>query len=215
MRLINALTLCLISIFLFGCAPEKMEDHSYDDWRHSLGYPENSDMKYGGNTVITKEKKVMQIDPSVIHVAKTQGDYMEVIARQFRQDLISTGSQVKHDGSKVYVYMPVQSVFGSNQVTIKPSIESALKAIAQNLKVHPETMVRVIGHTDNSQSVRQSKELSLRQANVFSNYLQMEGVSTERLLAEGHGSADPIANNKTSEGRAKNCYIEMIVYNLQ
>lgn len=206
MKLLNICVLCL-SLFLFACAPEPLDDQSYNEWRRSVT----------GNDgiVITKERKVEQIDPAVIHIAKTQGDYMEVIARQFRQDLISTGSQVKHDGSKVYVYVPVQSVFGSNQVTIKPSIEPALKAIAQNLKTHPETMIRIIGHTDNSLSVMQSKTLSLRQANVFANYLRAQGVLSERLFVEGYGSMDPIANNKTPEGRARNCYIEMIVYNLQ
>ncbi len=215
MKCISFFTSCLLVACLMACAPKPMDDYNYDDWRHSLGNPERSDMKYAGNTIVTKERKVEQIDPAVVHVAKTQGDYMEVIARQFRQDLISTGSQVKHDGAKVYVHMPVQSIFGSNQATIKPSIEPALKAIAQNLKMHPETMIRIIGHTDNSQGVQQSKILSLRQASAFSNYLRLEGVDSERLLAEGQGSTDPIANNKTPEGRARNCYIEMIVYNLQ
>lgn len=211
MKLKNVFVLCL-SAFLFACAPEPLDDQSYEAWRKSL-----QDVEKGptGSTIVTKEKKVEQVDPSVVHVAKTQGDYMEVIARQFRQDLLSTGGQVKHDGSKVYVYIPAQSIFGSNQVTIKPSIETSLKAIAQNLKTHPETMIRIIGHTDNSMSVMQSRAFSLRQANVFANYMRSEGVSSERLLVEGYGSSDPIANNKTPEGRARNCYIEMIIYNLQ
>lgn len=207
MKLLNVFALCL-SLFLFACAPEPLDDQSYNEWLLSLG--DNND-----GVVVTKERKVSPVDPAVIHIAKTQGDYMEVIARQFRQDLIATGSQVKHDGSKVYVHIPVQSVFGSNQVTIKPSIEPALKAVAQNFKTHPETMIRIIGHTDNSLSVMQSKALSLRQANVFANYLIAEGVASERLFAEGYGSMDPVANNKTPEGRARNCYIEIIVYNLQ
>ena len=209
MKLLNILTLCL-SIFLFACAPKSLDDHQYEQWRNS-----NLQTEGVGTTTNTRERRVEQIDPAIIHIAKTQGDYMEVIARQFRQDLLSTGAQVKHDGPKVYVYIPVQSIFGSNLVTIKPSVEPALKAIVQNLKTHPETMVRVIGHSDNSLSVVRSKALSLRQATAFANYLRSQGIANERLLAEGHGSEDPIANNKTPEGRAKNCYIEMIVYNLQ
>ena len=207
MKLKNLFVLCL-STLLFACAFEPSDEEKYNEWLHSSESGK-------GTTTITREKKVEQIDPSVVHIAKTQGDYMEVIARQFRKDLLSTGAQVKHDGSKVYVYVPVQSIFGSNQVTIKPSVEPALKAIAQNLKNHPETMVRIIGHTDNSLSVIQSKAFSLRQANAVANYLRLEGILAERLLAEGNGASDPIANNKTPEGRAKNCYIEIIVYNLQ
>ncbi len=215
MRYIQFLTFCMLSALLVACAPDSLNERQYVNWRHSLGEPEVPDMKYAGNTIITKERKVQQIDPAMVRVAQTQGDYMEVIARQFRQDLLSSGAQVRQDGSRVYVYMPVQAVFGSNQVTIKPSVEPALKSIVQNLKSHPATMVRVIGHTDNSLGVLQSKKLSLRQAIAFASYLNKEGIDSERLLVEGFGSVDPIANNKTSEGRAKNCYIEMIVYNLQ
>ena len=215
MKLLNFSFLFSLLFLLSACAPSSLDDEAYDDWRHSLGNPERSDMKYGGNTVITKEKQVQQIDPAVVHVAKTQGDYMEVMARQFRQDLLSTGSQVKQDGTKVWVYMPVQSVFGSNQVTIKPSVEPALKAMVKNLNNHPETMIRVIGHTDNSMGVVPSKEFSLRQATAFANYLHSKGVNSERILAEGYGSSDPIANNQTAAGRIKNRYIEIIVYNLQ
>ncbi len=215
MGLKKFLIICSASAFLFGCAPKPMDELEYYNWRRSMGQPEMSQMVYGGNTLITKEKKVEQIDPSVVHIAKTQGDYMEVMTRQFRQDLLSTGAQVKQDGNKVYVYMPTQAIFGSNQLTVKPSIEPALKAISKNLKNHSETMIRIIGHTDNSLGVVRSKELSMRQATVFANYLRSSGIASERLFVEGYGSRDPIANNNTPEGRAKNCYIEMIIYNLQ
>ncbi|MBE6446773.1 MAG: OmpA family protein [Alphaproteobacteria bacterium] len=207
---------CVLSALLVACSSgDRTADMSYSDWRHSLGMPTQIDMKPGGNTVITKEKKVEPVDTSVAQIGKTKGDYMTVMARQFRKDLISTGAQVKQQDSKILMRIPSQSVFGTNQAKIKPSFEPILKTMAENFKKHPETMVRIVGHTDNSDSVLNSKTLSLRQASAFSNFLRLEGVSAERLLAEGKGSLEPIANNDTPQGRLKNFYVEVIVYNLR
>lgn len=216
MKISKTLMFCVLSALLVACSSgDRTADMSYSDWRHSLGMPTQIDMKPGGNTVITKEKKVEQVDPSIIQIGKTKGDYMTVMARQFRKDLISTGAYVKQQDSKILMRIPSQSVFGTNQAKIKPSFEPILKTMAENLKKHPETMVRIVGHTDNSDSVLNSKTLSLRQANAFSNFLRLEGVSAERLLAEGKGSLEPIANNDTPKGRGENCYMEVIVYNLR
>lgn len=216
MKISKTLMFCVLSALLVACSSgDRTVDMSFSDWRHSLGMPNQIDMKPGGNTVITKEKKVEQVDPSIIQIGKTKGDYMTVMARQFRKDLISTGAYVKQQDSKILMRIPSQSVFGTNQAKIKPAFEPVLKTMAENLKKHPETMVRIVGHTDNSDSVLNSKTLSLRQANAFSNFLRLEGVSAERLLAEGKGSLEPIANNDTLQGRLKNFYIEVIVYNLR
>lgn len=211
----NFLVFSMLTSFLFACSSVNEEVVSFENWRHSLSRPEVSQMKPGGNTTITKEKRIEQIDPSVVRVAKTKGDYMTVMTRQFRKDLLSTGAQIKQKDSKIYISIPTSAVFGTNQATVKPAFEESMKQIAENLKTHPETMVKIVGHTDNSDSVLNSRMLSLRQANAFSNYLRVQGVEADRLLAEGKGSSEPIANNATPKGRIQNCYIEVIVYNLQ
>ncbi len=216
MKISKFLMFSVLSVYLIGCSTrDRSAEMSYSDWRHSLGMPTQTNMKADGNTVITKEKKVENIDPSVVQIGKTKGDYMTVMARQFRKDLATTGAKVKQQDSKIFVRIPTQSIFGTNQAKIKPSFEQTLKSIAENLKTHPETMIRIVGHTDNSNSVLNSKTLSLRQANALSNFLRLEGVSAERLLAEGKGSLEPIANNDTPKGRIENCNIEVIVYNLR
>jgi outer membrane protein OmpA-like peptidoglycan-associated protein len=216
MKISNFLIFSALSVMLFACSTqERSDDISYSDWRHSLGMPQQSDMKPGGNTIITKETKVELVDPSTVQIAKTKGDFMTVMTRQFRKDLLSTGAKIKQKDSKIFIHLPTQAIFGTNQATIKPSFEPALKQVAENLKTHPETMVKIVGHTDNSDSVLNSKILSTRQANALSNYLRVQGVNADRLLAEGKGSLEPIASNTTAEGRAQNSYIEVIIYNIQ
>lgn len=217
MKVLNFSFFWVLSMILFGCSSSSTNNElSFEDWSRSFSAPNVvSDMNPDGNTVIIKEKRVELIDPSVVRVAKTKGDYMTIMARQFRKDLASTSSQVDQKDSVIYMRIPTQAIFGTNQATIKPSFEPILKSMAENLKKHPETMIRIVGHTDNSDTVINSRTLSLRQANAFSNYLRLEGIEADRLLAEGKGSLEPIASNSTSEGRLRNCYIEVTVHNLQ
>ncbi len=217
MKVLNFSFFLVLSMILFGCSsPSTNNELSFEDWSRSFSAPDIvSDMNPAGNTVIIKEKKVELIDPSVVRIAKTKGDYMTIMTRQFRKDLASTSSQVEQKDSVIYMRIPTQAIFGTNQATIKPSFEPILKSMAENLKKHPETMIRIVGHTDNSDTVINSRTLSLRQANAFSNYLRLEGIEADRLLAEGKGSLEPIASNSTSEGRLRNCYIEVTVHNLQ
>ena len=215
MKLLHILSIFVLAGFLSACASEPIKQETYNDWRHSLKDPERSDMIYGGNTVITKEKKVDIIDTTKPTSLKEARDYMTSLAYQLRRDLLFTGAQVKQKDSKIYIQIPAQTVFGTNQASITGDFESTLNDMAENFKEYPETMIQIIGHTDNSSGVVPARRLSLQQAQNVLAYLHGQGIESERLLAEGKGPDDPIANNATAQGRAQNCYIEMIIHNLK
>ena len=60
------------------------------------------------------------------------------------------------------------------------------------------------GHTDNTGSNNTNDALSFRRANAVKRYLSDMGANPKRSVAVGHGSRQPIAENNTAEGRAKN-----------
>jgi OOP family OmpA-OmpF porin len=62
----------------------------------------------------------------------------------------------------------------------------------------------VIGHTDSSGSDAYNQKLSERRAQTVSAYLQGKGIAVGRLNASGAGESQPVADNKTAEGRAQN-----------
>lgn len=73
------------------------------------------------------------------------------------------------------------------------------------LMVSKQAMViEIAGHTDNVGDEVANLKLSQSRANVITNYLVKKGISKERLVARGYGESQPIANNDSGDGRAKN-----------
>lgn len=74
---------------------------------------------------------------------------------------------------------------------------------------NPSVFIRIAGHTDNIGSNIYNEELSARRAEAVVNYLIDKGISPERLEFKGYGSRQPVADNTTEEGRAKNRRTEL------
>jgi outer membrane protein OmpA-like peptidoglycan-associated protein len=67
------------------------------------------------------------------------------------------------------------------------------------------------GHTDNSGTDKANDELSQKRADAAKAYLVSKGIDTDRLSTAGFGSQQPIADNKTAAGKAKNRRVEIKV----
>ncbi len=78
---------------------------------------------------------------------------------------------------------------------------------------NPDIKVEVQGHTDNIGSEGSNQKLSERRADVVKNYLIARGVKADRIKTVGYGEKNPIADNKTADGRAMNRRIEFKVIN--
>lgn len=100
--------------------------------------------------------------------------------------------------------------FDFNKWDIKPKYFGLLYKVFRVLQMNPTLTVEIIGHTDDVGSEQFNQELSEKRANAVRDHLVASGVSPDRLTARGMGEKDPIASNKTSEGRAQNRRIEFI-----
>lgn len=76
------------------------------------------------------------------------------------------------------------------------------------LKNAPEYKAQIIGHTDSTASDAHNDKLSLNRATAVKDMIIKNGVAADRVSAVGKGEKEPIANNKTKEGRAENRRIE-------
>ncbi|MDR1792520.1 MAG: OmpA family protein [Bacteroidales bacterium] len=83
-------------------------------------------------------------------------------------------------------------------------IENAYKLMVEN----PNINIEISGHTDNTGSAATNKKLSLARANSVINALVAKGIDKKRLSGAGFGPSQPVASNKTEEGRAQNRRIE-------
>jgi OOP family OmpA-OmpF porin len=102
-------------------------------------------------------------------------------------------------------------VFDTGSATLRPESQEQLDNIAAILLAYPKVHMKVGGYTDNVGGAERNLQLSQNRANSVIAALVRNGVSPDRLNAEGYGEQYPIADNSTEEGRAKNRRISMRV----
>jgi len=83
--------------------------------------------------------------------------------------------------------------------------------VAEGLKKHPRVKVEIQGHTDSVGKAAYNLKLSQHRAETVLSYLVSDGVSADQLTAKGYGETQPVASNKTDDGRAKNRRVVMYV----
>jgi outer membrane protein OmpA-like peptidoglycan-associated protein len=100
----------------------------------------------------------------------------------------------------------VEFVTGSTKLTSKGLKE--LDDMIEYLKKYPELYLEVIGHTDNVGNAAFNQSLSEKRASAVVNAVVKKGISRDRLGSKGFGMDQPVADNSTKEGRAKNRRVE-------
>lgn len=102
------------------------------------------------------------------------------------------------------VSFSAEALFDFDKSEVKPAGKAALDELLTNLQsMNPEVMVAV-GHTDSIGSNAYNDKLSMRRANAVKAYLVSKGMDPARVYTEGKGESQPVADNATREGRAKN-----------
>ena len=102
--------------------------------------------------------------------------------------------------------------FATAKDVIQKRSDPLLDNVATIVKAHPEIgKLRVEGHTDAQGKRAYNVKLSQRRAAAVVKALVKRGVPAERLVAQGFGPDQPVADNATTEGRAKNRRVELRV----
>jgi outer membrane protein OmpA-like peptidoglycan-associated protein len=101
--------------------------------------------------------------------------------------------------------------FDTNKATIKKVSFELLNQVAQALKDNPTIQVRIEGHTDSQGNDDFNMKLSQRRAESVRTYLIGKGIAGDRMVPQGYGETVPIADNRTSAGRAQNRRVEFVI----
>lgn len=99
--------------------------------------------------------------------------------------------------------------FDSDSARLKPSADAKLQPVVEFATKYPDADLDVIGHTDSTASEAYNQKLSEKRAASVKGWLVKHGVSANRVDTKGMGETQPIADNKTKEGRAKNRRVEI------
>jgi outer membrane protein OmpA-like peptidoglycan-associated protein len=107
--------------------------------------------------------------------------------------------------------IPSDVSFATGRSDISSSFAPILNQFATSLNQNQVTTVSIIGHTDSTGSDAINNPLSVDRANAARDYLVSRGVARNRIMTEGRGSREPIADNSNAQTRAKNRRVEVYV----
>lgn len=137
------------------------------------------------------------------------GYYMDVQEAELRKELADTGIVFERQGDNIVMAMPGNVTFDVNKANIKPQFYPVLDRLSQVLKKRNQTLIEVAGHTDNTGGDAINLPLSRSRASSVANYLVNATILRSRVAELGLGSAHPIADNSTAEGRQTNRRVEI------
>jgi outer membrane protein OmpA-like peptidoglycan-associated protein len=107
--------------------------------------------------------------------------------------------------------IPSDISFDTGRADIKPNLRPILDQFASGLSSQPNTEVRIIGHTDNVGSDAVNDPLSVQRAQAAKSYLAARGVDPNRIVIAGRGEREPVADNSSAAGRARNRRVEIFL----
>jgi outer membrane protein OmpA-like peptidoglycan-associated protein len=125
---------------------------------------------------------------------------------------VGTGVAVSQTAdNRLKLDIPSDVSFATGRSDISTSFAPILNQFATSLNQNQVTTVSIIGHTDSTGSDAINNPLSVDRANAARDYLAARGVARNRIMTEGRGSREPIADNSNSQTRAKNRRVEIYV----
>jgi OmpA-OmpF porin, OOP family len=101
--------------------------------------------------------------------------------------------------------------FDFNKSVVKPAGKAKLDDLIGKIKDINLEVIIAVGHTDSVGSDSYNQKLSVRRSEAVKAYLVSKGIEKNRVYTEGKGEKQPVADNKTAEGRAKNRRVEIEV----
>lgn len=120
------------------------------------------------------------------------------------------GLQAKTTDRGLTLTLSGSVLFATGKSVLLPGAQQRLREVATALKEDARP-ITIVGHTDSKGNDDSNQKLSEARANAVRTFLVREGVSGDRVKTVGMGEAEPIADNETTEGRANNRRVEMIL----
>lgn len=140
------------------------------------------------------------------------------LVKALQPEIKAGNVKVTQAADRLTIKLAAAALFDSGKEELNPAGADVLKRVGGILKEFPEQAVHVAGHTDNrpirsalKKTFPSNKELSEARAIHAAKILENSGVSPSSIAAEGHADTQPVADNRTEEGRSKNRRVEIVV----
>ena len=149
-------------------------------------------------------------------LASEASSKFEAIRAELSQEIEQGLAEVERDGDSVIIRLGQQDSFASGSAALQQSFTQTLVSVGNAIN-NTGGMVRVEGHTDNipvafSERFRSNWDLSSARSAAVANFLlDNSQLQPGRVTITGLADSEPIADNATADGRARNRRIEVIV----
>ncbi|MBJ6368229.1 OmpA family protein [Snuella sedimenti] len=139
------------------------------------------------------------------------GKKMDKQAQQIEEEI--PGAQVERVDNGIVVTFDENSgvYFDTNKYNINGASQATLNKLIGVFKEYPDTNLLVVGHTDSTGSEDYNMTLSKNRAYAVTNYLTQNGIGQGRLTTNWFGETQPLHDNATAEGRAKNRRVNIAI----
>jgi OmpA-OmpF porin, OOP family len=168
---------------------------------------------------------IKKMYPELMPVTKTMPngypDYVKVVDKSYLSSVMSSHPELMEGQALKVQYAAAitdkvssksyQIQFKSGSYEISPKSISQLNEIFSSAVVAEGLKIGVYGHTDNVGNPESNKTLSRERAKAVQDYLMGKGISKDQIESDGFGSEQPIADNATDAGRAKNRRVEIVL----
>ena len=134
--------------------------------------------------------------------------------RRYAMEQATKGTNVevsRTENNELKLNIPNDISFDTGSAAIKPQLRAVLDPFANSLRDDPTARLMIVGHTDNTGSDAVNNPLSVERANSVRDYLTTRGVAGARVETAGRGEREPVAENTTEAGRAKNRRVEIFL----
>ncbi|HEX2080957.1 MAG TPA: OmpA family protein [Longimicrobium sp.] len=138
------------------------------------------------------------------------GRRMDQQAQDIEQSV--PAAEVERVGEGIAVTFESGVLFPFDSDQILPAGRENLRQLANSLREYPGTEVLIVGHTDSQGSDDYNMRLSYRRAESARQFLAGQGIEGSRIRVEGRGEMEPVADNSTDAGRARNRRVEIAIF---
>ena len=138
-------------------------------------------------------------------------DKQATLARQEAELVAGAKLPPSRQDAQGDVFALAGDAFGSGQAQLTANASASVRALGVYLRAMNAGNVRVIGHTDSQGEAVANQALSRRRADAVKAGLVDAGLAAQRVSSQGQGQAEPIADNTTAAGRARNRRVEIFV----
>jgi len=166
-----------------------------------------------GNQSSSKNGKIVGAAVGALTGAAV-GNYMDKQQRKLEKQLAAEQRNneiqlTRIDENTIRLDVSSETSFAVNSASIQSGFRDSLDKMASIISEYDKTAVHIIGHTDSTGSANYNQQLSYKRANSVTRYLGRSGVQKTRMRPAGRGENQPVASNKTRQGRSENRRVEI------